>query len=800
MFSKLTSLTIAKKIPAIIIAVAVVAVSATGIFSYFKADHAIELEVSNKLDAVLHDRKLALENWLAAIDGDLSVQAQNPTIHEALNAFVGAWGEIEGNPEETLQRIYITENPNPLGQKENLDSGPDGSNYSIQHAKYHPYLRSFLRDRGYYDIFLFDTKGNLVYSVFKELDYATNLVTGKWSDSDLGNAFKDANNNSQNPKFTKFYDFKPYGPSHGAPASFISRPIYGAGGKYLGVLAFQMPLDKLNIMMQQKTGMGETGETYLIGADKLMRSNSRFSEESTILKRKVDTEQVRKALSGDAGSIVGKDYRGVEVLANYEHVEFKGTTWAILAEIDTVEAFAKVHELRNALVIGLVLGLSLLTAIGIYVGRGISAPIAKMTAAMKSLAEGNLEEDIPSADRKDEIGSMAVAVQVFKDNALQNKKLEAEQSEQKRISEEREKKTQQETLTTERQMVSDVFGEAMSAIASKNLNYEITKNLPEAYHPLRDDFNHSIEALASTVNNIGSASGSILSGSKEIHTAASNLAKRTEQQAAAVEETAAALEETTTAMKSSTENAKQASNLVATTKDNAEKSGEIVKRAISAMSKIENSADEIASIIGVIDDIAFQTNLLALNAGVEAARAGESGKGFAVVAQEVRELAQRSASAAKEIKKLITTSSEDVKVGASLVNETGNELETIVTAVKDINEFVVAIVAAASEQSIGIQEINQSITNIDQGTQQNAAVAEEATAASHSLNEEVTRIDGMLQEFDTGNRARGAVPEVANEQNKPQPSPAHELNRKVAKSFGSANAAVATEDESWEEF
>ncbi|MCP4182038.1 MAG: HAMP domain-containing protein [Hyphomicrobiales bacterium] len=795
----LNSLSIAKKIPAIIIAIAIIAVSTTGIFSYFKAESAIELEVANKLDAVLHDRKLALGNWLDAIEGDLNVQAENPTIQEALKAFVGAWNVVKGNPQETLQRIYITENPNPLGQKENLDAGQDGSNYSYYHLRYHPYLRSFLRNRGYYDIFLFDTKGNLVYSVFKELDYATNLVTGQWAGSDLGKAFQEAHKNSQNPKFNAFLDFKPYAPSNDAPASFISKPMFDARGTYIGVLAFQMPLEKLNTMMQQKTGMGETGETYLIGADKLMRSDSRFSEESTILKRKVDTEQVRKAFSGEAGSLIGKNYRGVDVLANFDQIEFKGTTWAVIAEIDIVEAFAEVYELRNALLIGLLIGISVLVVIGVYVGRGIARPIGQMTSAMKSLADGNLDEEIPSADRQDEIGAMAIAVQVFKDNAIHNKQMESEKAEQKKISEEREKAAQQEAISNERQLVNDVFGEAMSAIAAKELGHRITKELPDAYHSLRDDFNRSIEELSSTINNIGSASGQILSGSKEIHTAADNLARRTEQQAVAVEETAAALEETTTAMKTSTESAKEASDLVATTKGNAEKSGEIVKQAISAMGKIEKSADEIANIIGVIDDIAFQTNLLALNAGVEAARAGESGKGFAVVAQEVRELAQRSANAAKEISKLITTSSEDVIAGASLVNETGAELEVIVSSVKEINDHVVSIAAAASEQSLGLQEINQSVNSIDQGTQQNAAVAEQSTAASHSLSEEVIKIDGMLREFNTGKSGMSQRPEVASAQNTPQPSPARALNRQVANSFN-GNAAVAVEDNSWEEF
>ncbi len=798
MFAKLGSLSIARKIPTIIIAVSIIAVTATGLFSYMKAESALELEVTNKLEAVLDARKQALQIWFKAIEGDLSVQAQNPIIQDALKAFSGAWNEVEGNPEETLQRIYITENPNPTGQKENLDSGDDGSSYSSLHAKYHPYLRSFLRDRGYYDIFLFDPEGNLVYTVFKELDYATNLVTGKWSGSDLGKSFRDANNNNQNPDFKAFYDFKAYGPSHGAPASFISSPVFNAEGKYIGVLVFQMPLDNLNIMMQQQTGLGESGETYLVGGDGLMRSDSRFSKESTILKRKVETAQVSQALSGKTGALVGKDYRGVGVLANFGQIEFKGTTWAIIAEIDTAEAFTEVYSLRNTLLIGLVIGLCLLVVIGVFVGRSIAVPISKMTSVMKSLAGGNLDEEIPSADRRDEIGAMAGAVQVFKDNALRNKQMEAEQAEQKKLSEEREKEAQEEAIATERQMVSGVFGKAMSAIAAKELGYRIADDLPDAYHSLRDDFNNAIGELASTIDQVGIASAQILSGANEIHTAADNLAKRTEQQAATVEETAAALEETTTAMKTSSESAKDAGTLVSTTKSNAEHSGEIVQNAIAAMSKIETSSEEIANIIGVIDDIAFQTNLLALNAGVEAARAGESGKGFAVVAQEVRELAQRSASAAKEIKQLITTSGEQVKTGASLVNETGKALEQIVSEVADINGHVSSIVSAANEQSIGLQEVNQSVNNIDQGTQQNAAVAEQTNAASLTLSKEISGINEMLKEFNTGISRTNAHPEEAGEQNTPQPSPARALTRKVASSFGGAAAAV--KDESWEEF
>ncbi|MGV1791446.1 methyl-accepting chemotaxis protein [Rhizobium sp. A37_96] len=303
------------------------------------------------------------------------------------------------------------------------------------------------------------------------------------------------------------------------------------------------------------------------------------------------------------------------------------------------------------------------------------------------------------------------------------------------------------TDVTSRMSAIGELGGALRSLSEGDL----TKTLEHAFVPsmeqLRHDFNATIHRLSETLTTVGDNASAIAAGSRELGDSAEAFSRRTEQQAASVEETAAALEEITTTVADSSQRAEEAGRLVAETKRGAEQSGTVVRSAVAAMDQIEKSSREITNIIGVIDDIAFQTNLLALNAGVEAARAGEAGKGFAVVAQEVRELAQRSASAAKEIKALITASSEHVKSGVGLVGQTGKALEQIVTQVGDINTNVAAIVKASKEQTIGLREINSAINSLDQTTQQNAAMVEESTAASLRLANEADALHTLLAQF-----------------------------------------------------
>ncbi|ENN88097.1 Methyl-accepting chemotaxis protein [Rhizobium freirei PRF 81] len=303
------------------------------------------------------------------------------------------------------------------------------------------------------------------------------------------------------------------------------------------------------------------------------------------------------------------------------------------------------------------------------------------------------------------------------------------------------------TDVSERVFAVRTVGDALSKLALGDLSFSLNRHFAKDFEALRENMNSAMQQLGETLASVSRSTGLIDDGAREISDGASNLSRRTEQQAAALEETAAALDEITVNVGSASKRANEARQAAATANDSAYRSGQIVADAVGAMARIEESSNSIANIIGVIDEIAFQTNLLALNAGVEAARAGEAGKGFAVVAQEVRELAQRSAKAAKEIKELIRNSSEEVKHGVKLVHETGDALKTIQDNIAAVNEHMQAIAVSANEQSTGLSEVNSAVNQMDQVTQQNAAMVEEATASSMTLAQEAEKLRQMITRF-----------------------------------------------------
>jgi methyl-accepting chemotaxis protein len=387
--------------------------------------------------------------------------------------------------------------------------------------------------------------------------------------------------------------------------------------------------------------------------------------------------------------------------------------------------------------------------------------ITRIASATETLARGDVSVNIDALKRRDELGAIVKSLAVFRDNQASLAAMQAQQDGQRQREEAMREEQEADRRKSEKEQADVVqgVGFGLERLSGGDLTFRISQPFAPQYEKLREDFNVAMERMQQTLATIATTTGAIRTGSSEITHASDDLSRRTEQQAASLEETAAALDEITATVRKTSEGATQARQTVANARADAEQSGETVSRAVAAMSAIEKSSKEIHQIIGVIDEIAFQTNLLALNAGVEAARAGDAGRGFAVVAQEVRALAQRSAEAAKEIKALISTSSQQVDTGSELVTQTGEALNRILVQVSEINGLVNEIAASAKEQATGLHEVNSAVNQMDQITQQNAAMVEQSTAASHALAQEAEELFGQIGRFKLGEiEAHAAAP------------------------------------------
>jgi methyl-accepting chemotaxis protein len=441
------------------------------------------------------------------------------------------------------------------------------------------------------------------------------------------------------------------------------------------------------------------------------------------------------------------------------------------------------------------LGLTVGVAVAVWSLKSVRTLIP-LTQTMKRMAGGDFTGDLPGLGRADEVGAMAAALEVFRASGIERGRLEAEaQNFQRNLDGRlRDMEAAHNLAGKTQKQVVETMAAALSRLADGDMSVRVSDAVHEDYKVLVNDFNSAVSSLETTLQNVRETVASVSGGSNEISSASEDLSRRTERQAASLEETAAALDEITATVRKTAQGAAQARDVVGQTQVDTERSGQVVRDAVDAMSAIEKSAKEIGNIIGVIDEIAFQTNLLALNAGVEAARAGDAGRGFAVVASEVRALAQRSAEAAKEIKTLIGASTQEVGRGVGLVGQTGDALTRIMVQIREINGVVVEIASSAAEQASGLHQVNTAVNQMDQVTQQNAAMVEQSTAAAHKLLTESNVLMDLVSRFKLSNaQGRSVTP--------PPRQAAATAMKSYASRGGAARKPQAAPDEGgWESF
>ncbi|MCA1405549.1 methyl-accepting chemotaxis protein [Ensifer sp. IC3342] len=606
--------------------------------------------------------------------------------------------------------------------------------------------------------------------------------------------------------------------------SSIAYPVM-SDGKLIGVSGVDISLASLADDLAKVKPFG-SGRVYLLSQS----GKWLVSPIPDLLTKDYDGEGadiVKNALSSaTSGVIEGLTYDGNEPFDRVVY-PFKlpnvNANWVVLVDVPRAAINAPVRDQTYMMIFG---GLVVLGAVlaGLYFAvRGfVQKPLAELVSDVQTLSNGDYTRPIAGQDRSDETGSVAKALEGFRHQLADTKRLEGEarhQREQAELQRSRSETERAESSALQRDIVARL-GNGLSHLASGDLAFRITDEFPGEYAQLKRDFNATMESLEETIRTVNHSVVNIGSGTSEISNAANDLSHRTEQQAASLEETAAALDQLTSQVNASAENAKVAAKSVEVASSDAEQSGEVVQKAIAAMQGIEQSSHEVSRIIGVIDEIAFQTNLLALNAGVEAARAGDAGKGFAVVAQEVRELAQRSANAAKEIKTLINTSAGQVREGVDLVGKAGSALEKIAEQVVQINSLIRQISSSASEQAVGLKEINSAVNQMDQVTQQNAAMVEETTAASMALNDEAGALSALVSRFRVAQPApaqsssemlRGAAERMQAADRPASPPPAPKDSRPATARSGSYSASTqrvlgqtsganALAQDNWEEF